>query len=126
MSDMRYALCLEEMEGRWIAHAPALPGCFASADARDAAQALAPQAIRDYLGWRQAHGDRSVSPDASIETHVDEVSREWALPDNPDYVVNAFFAADVLPLTAPEIPTLRQLFEWSRADLLASLEGLSA
>jgi uncharacterized damage-inducible protein DinB/predicted RNase H-like HicB family nuclease len=122
---MRHAICLEEMEGRWIAHAPALPGCFASADARDTAQALAPQAIHDYLSWRLAHGDRSVSHEALIEIHVDEVGREWALPDNPDYVVNAFFTADVAPLTAQDIRQAQQLLAWTRADLLAAADGLS-
>jgi len=121
---MRYALCLEEMEGRWIAHVPALPGCFASARDRESARSLAPAAIRDYLTWRQAHGDPPTIADP-LEIAVDEVVREWVHPADPDYVVNAFFAADVPPLAARDIDEALRLLAWSRAGLLAAVEGLT-
>lgn len=122
---MRYTVLIEEMEGRWLAHVLSLPGCFISADDRYAVQEQIPSSMRRYLGWRRSHGDTSITLDEPIEIEIDESIREWPDPADPDYIVNAFFAADVLPLTAPEIPRLRKLFEWSRADLLASFEGLS-
>lgn len=126
---MRYTVCLEEMEGRWVAHVPALWGCFASADECEAAQALAPQAIRDYLSWRQAHGDESVPlvpSEPPLQIAVDEIIREWLHPTDPDgYVVNAFFAADVAPLAAEDISQAQRLLEWSRADLLEAANGLT-
>lgn len=120
---MRYSICLEEMEGRWIAHVPALPGCFASADTRDAARSLASSAIRDYFDWRRSRGDDQPAPE--FEIAVDEIVREWAHPTDPDYVVNAFFAADAPALTASDIRDALRLLEWSRADLLAAVEGLT-
>jgi len=122
---MHYPICLEEIEGRWIAHVPALPGCFASAGDRDTAQALAPSAIGDYLNWRRAHGDESIPPDSSIEINAEEIIREWPHPADPDYVVNAFFAADALTLTSQDIDQAQRLLEWSRADLLAAIDDLS-
>ena len=122
----RFTVCLEEMEGRWIAHVPALWGCFASADDRETAQSLAPQAIRDYLNWRQAHGDRSVTPADSIDIRVDEIVREWLHPTDPDgYAINAFFAADVAPLAADDVDQARRLLEWSHADLFGAVDGLT-
>ena len=54
---MLYHLNLEEMEGRWIAHVTALPGCFASDADQGAAVANAPPAIADYRAWLRAHGE---------------------------------------------------------------------
>ena len=39
---MPYVVCAEEMDGRWIAHVPDLPGCFTSHSERDLAIAAAP------------------------------------------------------------------------------------
>jgi predicted RNase H-like HicB family nuclease len=118
---MVYLLNLEEMEGRWIAHVPALPGCFASAETRELAVAAAPRAIADHRAWLRAHG--AALPEAPTEVEVNEVHRAWlATPDNE---INAFFAADRPPLTADEIARALRLLEWTRADLLAAVEGLS-
>jgi len=122
---MRYAICLEEMEGRWVAHVPVLLGCYTSADDRDTALASAPQTIYDYLAWRAAYANTQPVGESLVEVFVDEVGREWPTPDDPDYIVNAFFAADVPALTADEIRLAVQRLEWQRADLLASFDGLS-
>jgi len=121
---MRYAICLEEMEGRWIAHAPSLPGCFASAEQRHVTEASIPQAIRDYFAWRRSHGD-DLAREPSIEIAIHEVIREWAHPAEPDYLVNAFFAADAPLLMSDDIYLALRLLEWSRADLWASIDGLT-
>ena len=118
---MPYQLCLEEMESRWIAHVPALPGCFASEADREAAVAKAPRAIVDYLAWLRAHGEPV--PDGPVSAEVIEIHRAWH--STPDNEVNAFFAADRPPLAADEIAHALKLLEWTRADLLASVEGLS-
>ena len=123
---MRYAICLEEIEGRWIAHAPSLPGCFASAGERRAVEVSVPQAIRDYFAWRRAHGDDSAPSEPAIEIEIEEIVREWAHPAEPDYLVNAFFASDAPPLTSEDIAQALRLLEWSRADLWASIDRLSS
>jgi predicted RNase H-like HicB family nuclease/uncharacterized damage-inducible protein DinB len=119
---MLYYLNLEEMEGRWIAHVDGLPGCFSSADSFAAAIASAPQIIEDYWAWLHAHGEMALR-DAAIETQVNEIHRAWlATPDNE---INAFFASDRPPLTKDEITYALRLLDWTRADLLAAVEGLA-
>jgi hypothetical protein len=48
---MPYVVCAEEMESRWIAHVPDLPGCFAAHDERDEAIAGA-QGVEAYIAVR--------------------------------------------------------------------------
>ncbi len=120
-----FSVCLEEMETRWVAHASSLPGCFASADTREQALALLPDAIEAYLAWRRELGDRNTLPDVSAELRIDEVVKEWAYPPDPDYIVNAFFASDALPLREEEIPVFRTVLNASYAGLLAAASGLA-
>jgi predicted RNase H-like HicB family nuclease len=117
---MLYPLNLEQMENYWIAHVPALLGCFAFAPEREAAVAAAPQAIAEHRAWLRAHGEDVA--DEPVETQVDEVAREW-WPD-PDNSVNAFFASDRTPLTGPEVADALLWLDWNRADLLDSIVGL--
>jgi predicted RNase H-like HicB family nuclease len=119
---MLYRLNLEEMEGRWIAYVASLPGCFASADTFSAALALAPQAIADYLAWLHGHGE-AIAPH-ELATEMGELHRAWN--SGPDYEVNAFFATDRAPLTSSEITRALRLLAWTRVDLLAAIEGISA
>jgi hypothetical protein len=108
------------MEGRWVAFVPALLGCFASEDTRERALAAVPEAIRRYAGWRRSRGDTFAVPVETIETAIDEIAREWPDPANPDYVVNAFFAADTPPLNKEDIALGARLLDWAHADLLAA------
>jgi uncharacterized damage-inducible protein DinB len=54
---------------------------------------------------------------------VSEVVRAWQY--EPEYEVNAFFAADRPPVSADELPEYQRLLEASHRDLLASVDGLS-
>lgn len=119
---MPYVVCAEEMEARWIAHVPDLPGCFAAHDERDEAIAAAPKAIEAYVAWCAAAGIRisGVSPPMVVS----EVVRAWQY--EPEYEVNAFFAADRPPVAADELPEYQRLLEASRSDLLLAVEGLDA
>jgi predicted RNase H-like HicB family nuclease len=120
---MTYQLNLEELDEQWIAHVADLPGCFTSARTFSAALKQAPQAIADYQAWLHAHGETSAPPEATTP-ELGEMHRAWKTPDGHE--VNAFFAADRAPLTRDDINRAVQLLDWSRADLLAALEGLSA
>ena len=60
---MHYAVCVEQMENRWVAHAPALLGCYASSDHRSVVDVLAPAAIRASFDWRHVHGYTLAPPD---------------------------------------------------------------
>lgn len=120
---MEYHVCLEQMEARWIAHVPALFGCFYTDDTREAALAGLPAAIGDYFAWKRDRGDISAPPANAIAVEVDEIHRAWILP--PNYEVNAFFAADAPPLSPEEIAAIVRLLEWTRADLLSAVAGLT-
>src|SRR3989337_665818 len=118
---MPYVVCAEEMDGRWIAHVPDLPGCYASHAEREAAIAAAPKAVEDSLAWCGSHGIRvsGVSPPMVVS----EVVRAWLY--EPEYEVNAFFAADRPPVTTDELPDVQRFLPASRKDLLQALHGLS-
>lgn len=117
---MRYSVSLEEVEGRWVAFVPALPGCFVSEATREAAVSALPAGLRDYTLWRRGRGDQTITLDAEPQLDIDEIVREWPDPAHPDYVVSAFFAADAPPLAAHDIDLGLLLLDWSYAGLLAA------
>jgi predicted RNase H-like HicB family nuclease len=119
---MPYLVCAEEMERRWIAHAPDLPGCFTSHKERETAIAAVPAAVEEYVAWCGAHG-LSVSG-LSGPMIVDEVIRAWDFDDEVE--VNAFFASDRPPLLNDEIPEIEWLLRATRQDLLTAAQGLDA
>jgi hypothetical protein len=122
---MSYALCLEAMETRWIAHAPQLIGCYAEEDTRDAAVAAAPAAIAAYCERLHRYGDFAPPLTLPVAVHVEEIALEWANPADPDHTINAFFASDAAPLTAQEVEQAARLLQWNRQEQRAALDGLS-
>ena len=118
---MPYVVCAEEIDGRWIAHVPDLPGCFASQIEREAAISSIPKAVETYLEWCSGHGLRVSG--FSGPMMVSEVVRAWRYED--DYEVNAFFAADRPPLLAEEMPEYERLLLATRRDLEQMLVGLT-
>ncbi len=117
---MPYIVCAEEMDRRWVAYVPDLPGCFASHRDREAAIAAIPAAIEAYRKWCAGHGLHVSGLSGPMV--VDEVIRAWDYED--DYEVNAFFASDRPPLTTDELPEIERLLEASHTDLLVTVEGL--
>lgn len=117
---MAYVVCAEEMERRWIAHVPDLPGCFVSHEERDTAINLSPKAVEGYVEWAEQHG-LHVSG-ISGPMIVNEVVRAWQY--EADYEVNAFFAADRPPLHPDELSEFERLLTATRSDLEAALEGI--
>lgn len=118
---MPYVVCAEEMDGRWIAHVPDLPGCYSSHVERDTAIASAPEAVEAYVAWCASHGIRvsGVSPPMVVS----EVVRSWQY--EPDYEVNAFFAADRPAFATDELPEIKRLLAATRKDLLAVVDSLN-
>ena len=119
------AVCIEEVETRWLAQVTSMPGCFVSADTREQALALLPETIQKYFAWRRGMGDKAVLPDSPAELRVDEIVKEWISPLDPDYVVNAFFASDALPFREEEIQGYKTVLIGSYSGLLAAAGGLS-
>ena len=121
---MTIPVSIEKMETRWIAYAAGLPGCFSSSEDRDAAAAGIPAELCAYLDWSARHGEPLSGVDVSAPVEIREIIAEWVHPGSGE-AVNAFFAADVPPLTTAEIARDACLFDWTRADLLEAIAGLA-
>ncbi len=117
---MPYIVCAEEVEDRWVAHVPDLPGCFASDKDRDAAINGVPATLQDYVGWCSGHGIHVTGISGPMV--VDEVIRSWTYED--DYEVNAFFAADRPPIQPDEVGEIQLLLSATRRDLSLAVDDL--
>lgn len=117
---MAYVACAEEMDGRWIAHVPDLPGCFTSDANLDLALKAVPAGVEAYLAWCRGHGLRVSG--LSGPMIVSEVIRAWNY--EVDQEVNAFFAADRPPVTTEELPQYQHLLDATRRDLIAAVDGV--
>jgi predicted RNase H-like HicB family nuclease/uncharacterized damage-inducible protein DinB len=119
---MPYLVCLEENEGRWIAHVPDLPGCFVERANREEVVQAVPKAVENYITWCEGHGLRISG--LSDPMNVAEVIRAWESEDG--YEVNAFFASDRPPLIEDELPQFERLLNATRKDLLGVVDGFDA
>jgi predicted RNase H-like HicB family nuclease/uncharacterized damage-inducible protein DinB len=117
---MAYLVCVEEAEGRWIAHVPDLPGCFTWDAGRDTAIQAVPDAVEDYIAWAKGHGIRITGLSAPMQ--VSEVVRAWEFEDGK--MVQAFFATDRPPLHSEELREYRVLLEATLRDLVVALEDI--
>jgi len=128
---MIYPVGLENgIEGRSLAWVLAHPGCFAYGADGDEALANVPQAIGDYADWIARHGGERWLPDGPTGFEVTETWQVYHIDESFDLVedghsVDAWFKHDWKPLTMEEVQRGLQLLTWSRADLLASVDGLS-
>ncbi|HET7676244.1 MAG TPA: hypothetical protein VFK38_00155 [Candidatus Limnocylindrales bacterium] len=96
------------------------PGAFAWRDARDAALAAAPEAVRGFVAWLARHGEEMPRPGEGV-TVVEEVPARW-LEDG--YEINATFAADHRAVTAEELAATIRRLDFARDDLLEILGRL--
>lgn len=128
---MKYLIGLENGdEGRSQAWVLGHPGCFAYGPDAEAALAAAPDAIRSYIRWVKAHGEKNWFQDEQVEIQPDESWQVFAINEEYDlydqgYTVNAWFRHDWKPLTPMDIERGQKLLSWSRADLLETVKGLS-
>lgn len=132
---MQLAIGLEnESEGRSTAWALDYPGCFAyGQDAAEAIVAIAPAMIK-YQNWAAEHtstswlaglGDFDVRLAEVFDVYHVNQSYEQTAPGEGTYEVGAFFRSEWRPLAALEVEQAAQLLRWSRADLLAAVNGLT-
>ena len=121
---MLYDLYLESGPKRkkTMVHVLALLGCIAAGPTTEEALAQTPQAIRAYLRFLQRHG-AAVDAEAEVQTRVAEhiTEGEWLGNGSPSLT----FQPDLEPLTAAEAEELIMRLEWSRAEMLALVSGLS-
>ena len=131
---MRFRVGIENNnEGiRSIAWMLDYPGCFAYGGDEQEALANAFPAIRGYARWIGKHETAWIPVDADIEPLVEQVWTDYTVNEEFDrvekdgYDVEPFFEHDWKPLTATDIERGLKLLAWSRADLLAVLEKLTA
>jgi predicted RNase H-like HicB family nuclease len=123
---MPYHLGVEDIEpNHWIAYVFDLPGCYSSAETEEGAVLLAPARIAEYFDWRTRRCRPSPLADQGIVTQVDEVFHSYPDKDDPDHIVNAFFADDRRPPKPDEVDDARWLLEQTRTDLLAVVEPVT-
>lgn len=127
---MNFSVGLENGdENRSVAWILGHPGCFAYGPGPDSAMQAVPGAIRDYSAWIERYNGRSWLDVEEIQARLEEawdvywVNEEYERVEQ-GYGVNAWFFDDWKPLQAVEVERGLALLEWSRADLLETVEGL--
>lgn len=121
---MKIHLGIEDMEPRnWVAWVFEIPGCYARASTREEAVNLLPDAFTEMLARLMQAGflafDKFKMP---VEMTVAEEFR--AFESSPDYLVNAFFENDSIPLATGDIEYAQCILDLNRRELLSILSGL--
>ncbi len=121
----KYALYLESGPQRksTLVHVVDLLGCAWFAPTTDEAVAAAPDEIAAYLRYLKRHGEK-VDPKAPIATRVAEhiTKGDFLGHGSPQ----AVYTPDRKRVTPSELATFLRRLEWSRADLLGLVKGMTA
>lgn len=121
---MEYRLGVEDMEpGSWIAWVFDLPGCYARGSSRQQAVESAPAAVEEMLTRLDRAGYGTDREASVITAFVAEEFRSF--PHSPDYLVNAYFENDDMPLTENDVTYGMRVLGMNRKELLAIVDGLS-
>jgi len=123
---MKINLGVEDLEPRnWVAWVFEVPGCYGRGSTRGEAISSVPGAFEETLArLRQAEFfafDRYRLP---IDFVIAEEFR--AFQSSPDYLVNAFFENDRIPLTVGDTEYARCLLELNRRELLSIISVVPA
>lgn len=119
------------VEGRSIAWVLEHPGCYTYGTDGTAALEAVPGAILDYAQWVANHGEEALAFPGPIEILLEETWETYVIDEDYEltqdgYEINAWFRHDWKPLTAEEIERGIRLLNWTRTDLLASVEDMTA
>ena len=119
-----YALYLESgpKKKKTMAHVLDLLGCVAKGPTTEEALAATPDSIRTFLRFLNRHGEKA-DPDAPFNTKVVEhvTEGQWLGNGDPALV----FAPDREPLETKDIHIYLQHLEWSRAEVVKRVSGLT-
>jgi uncharacterized damage-inducible protein DinB/predicted RNase H-like HicB family nuclease len=115
-----YTLYLESgpMRKKTMIHVFDLLGCIVQGATTEAALEDAPRAIRSYLEFLRRHGE-DAHPDEEIQTRIAEHNT------NGEWIGSGHFSADLEPLVPEELERYVRRLEWSRAEVLELVSGLS-
>jgi uncharacterized damage-inducible protein DinB/predicted RNase H-like HicB family nuclease len=123
-----YHVYVEEGSSGAMAHVAELPGCFAVGSDASKAVAATPRAIRDFLAWLRGHREPLV-PEAHVsrpnlaDISVMEVRTEGAPLQAGSQA--ALFDFDKAAWDDEKLERTLRWLQYSRADLLAAIEGMS-
>jgi len=113
------------VEGRTLAWALDYPAVFTYG--ADDAEALLrmPQAVLRFENWLSLHTDDPWVDLDELVLHIAETFDVFSVPSgDEDYEVNAFFHADLAPLSAQDVKRASMIYTWQREELLAGVETL--
>jgi hypothetical protein len=118
---------------RTIAWVLEYPGCFAYGADADSALTVLITSINEYAAWIAKHEPQPWLTVDEIELHIEETWTDYCINESFDrdensdhYMVDAWFQYDWKPLTATDIEHGLKLLTWSSADLLKTVDDLSA
>jgi predicted RNase H-like HicB family nuclease/uncharacterized damage-inducible protein DinB len=118
-----YSLCVESgpKKQRTMVHVIDLLGCVAKGATTDEAIANTPDAIRVYLKFLKRHGETIESGDFKTKVIEHVLEGQWLGNGDPALV----FEFDRKPVTPKEIETYLQHLDWSRAEVIKLVSGLT-
>lgn len=130
---MRIRIAIEDgSENRAQAWALDYPGCFSYGTDSSEAILTFPMALISYADWVKQHaGAESWMPAlGNFDIQLVDTWKVYTINDQFDladegYEVNAWFRDDWKPLTDIDVEHGLQILAWSRADLLATIQGMS-
>ncbi|OLC52764.1 MAG: hypothetical protein AUH85_16015 [Chloroflexi bacterium 13_1_40CM_4_68_4] len=118
-----YDLYLESgpQQRKTLVHVIELLGCVANGGTTDEAVAATPDAIRAYVRYLRRHSE-PVDPDEPFSTRIAEhiTTGDFLGQGSPQ----AVYQPDLRPLTPKDLDRYLRWLEWSRADLLALVDGI--
>ena len=123
-----YRVYVEAGSGGAMSHVAELPGCFGAGSSAAQAVAATPAAITRFLAWLKAHREpivpeAYVSRPTMLDISVAEV-REHAAPVVAGSRA-ALFPFELEPWDDYKLERTLRWLDYSRADLLSKVEGLS-
>jgi len=122
---MNLHLDVEDMEpGNWVAWVFEFPGCYSRATTREEAIKAIPNTVEELFARLSKLGlvEFEISP--PFEIVIAEEFRSFN--SSPDYLVNAFFENDRIPLSEKDIEYARSLLGLNRHELLSIISELPA
>jgi len=121
---MEFHLGIEDIEpGNWVAWVFEFPGCYSRGATREDAIRLAPDAIRELLARLKNVGFSTYDSSIPFRISIQEEFRAYSTP--PDYLINAFFLNDQIPLIESDIQYGQVVLNMNRGELLESVGELS-
>ena len=104
-----------------LVHVIDLLGCVANGKTTDEALAATPDAIRAYLTYLKRHGEEVDPREPFATTVAEHITKGDFLGQGSPHAV---YAPDLRPLGPKDLERALPWLEWSRADLLALVEGI--